>query len=97
MPRTTLRNKLSGRTADKSGVFGPKPELGEVEAAIVSWIEDCAKAGFPVNKQVLLNSVQLYVKKESLNTPLKMAAQEESGSIVFDSAIRIFGKNTPST
>lgn len=52
------------------GKFGPSPILGiEVETAIVKWIEECARNDFPINKELILDSVQMFVKKENLTTP----------------------------
>lgn len=56
VPRSTLRNKISGRAAETSGHVGPLAVLGKnVEDMLVTWVKDCSRAGFPVNKDGLLD------------------------------------------
>lgn len=52
VPRTTIRNKIFGRTPESTGHCGPQPILGmEVEVKIVEWLLAIAKMGFPINKE----------------------------------------------
>lgn len=59
IPRTTLRHKLAGRAPEGIGKRGPDCLLGcDLEERLCEWLKNCAKAGFPVNKDGLLFSVQ---------------------------------------
>lgn len=70
IPRSTLRNKLSGVAPESSGHVGPQPVLGsEIEAELVRWIIECSRSGFPVDKDGLCDSVQRIVTKQNLVTP----------------------------
>ncbi|KAG6448525.1 hypothetical protein O3G_MSEX005530 [Manduca sexta] len=70
VPRTTLRHKISGKAPETSGHVGPQAVLGsEIENELVVWIKDCARAGFPINKEGLLDSVKKIVVKGQINTP----------------------------
>lgn len=72
VPRTTLRHKISGKAPETSGRVGPQAVLGrEIENELVVWIKDCARAGFPINKEGLLDSVKKIVIKGQINTPFK--------------------------
>lgn len=71
VPRTTLRNKLEGKSPREStGHCGYFSHLGEEnEKVLVDWILDCAKMGFPIDKDGLLSSVQRVVKELKLDVP----------------------------
>lgn len=72
VPRSTLRNKLSGKSPDSVHQVGPKAVLGEeTEAKLVNWILTVAKMGFPINKLMLLDTVEKIVTsaKDSISTP----------------------------
>lgn len=59
IPRTTLRHKLSGEAPETSGHVGPQAVLGnQIENELVAWIKECARVGFPINKEGLLDSVK---------------------------------------
>jgi len=71
VPRSTLRNKLSEKSPDSVHQVGPKAVLGEeTEAKLVNWILTVAKMGYPINKLMLLDTVEKIVTpaKESLRT-----------------------------
>ena len=58
VPRTTLIDKIAGRTP-RTRKMGRDPYLSEVEEhAIVSWATRCNKRGLPPNKDDILNTVQ---------------------------------------
>lgn len=72
VPRSTLRNKLSGKSPiDNSRHVGPKAVLGaSVEKNLVDWIFGVAKMGFPINKNILIDTVQKIVNLSSdVDTP----------------------------
>lgn len=71
VPRSTLRNKLSGKSEDDSHHVGPKAVMGiSVEKNLVDWIFGVAKMGFPINKNILIDTVQKIVSLATdVNTP----------------------------
>ncbi|XP_055708637.1 uncharacterized protein LOC129804902 [Phlebotomus papatasi] len=60
IPRTSLRDKLSGRSAiDNCGRSGIHSGLGkEIEKRIVDWVITSADCGFPVTKEGLLSTAE---------------------------------------
>lgn len=61
---TTLRHKISGKAPETSGHVEPQAVLrSEIENELVVWIKDCARTGFPINKEALLDSVKKIVVK----------------------------------
>lgn len=59
VPRTTLRHKLAGRAPENISKRGPDCVLGsELENKLCEWLINCARAGFPLNKDGLFFSVQ---------------------------------------
>lgn len=65
VPRTTLLYKINGRHPEERRM-GPKTNLSsEEESVLINWMFKCAHKGFPVTKQQLLESVELYIKKQS--------------------------------
>ncbi|KAG5866518.1 hypothetical protein JTB14_016372 [Gonioctena quinquepunctata] len=70
VPRKTLRNKLSGKYPIESPRHcGPDSILGkENEKLLVDWLVNCARMGFPINKEGLLHSVKKLVKS-NMKTP----------------------------
>lgn len=72
VPRSTLRNKISGRAPETSGHVGPEAVLGKnIEDMLVTWVKQCSRNGFPINKDGLLDSVKKIVIKGNLKTPFK--------------------------
>lgn len=70
IPRTTLRDKYQGRY--KKNVKGPDTNLPECyERSICSWIQTCNRAGFPVSKIQLINTMQELVEKNKIETKFK--------------------------
>lgn len=63
IPRTTLRTRYTGKYPIGTKM-GPKTILNEQEENyLVQWILTVAKAGFPVTKEQLLDSVAVLVRK----------------------------------
>lgn len=81
VPRSTLRNKLSGRAPESSGKVGQSAVLGDAaEELLVKWVKSCAKTGFPINKENLLDSVEKIVREGQLRKHhLSMADLDVSG------------------
>ncbi|XP_072380741.1 uncharacterized protein [Diabrotica undecimpunctata] len=63
VPRSTIRNKLSGRAPETSGKVGRSPVLGK--------IIDTAKMGFPICREGLYFSIKKLVEDSQLKTPFK--------------------------
>lgn len=62
VPRTTLRNRLTGRPARR----GPATVLTvEEEETLEKWIIDCSRKGFPRRKEDLFVSVKEYFDKDA--------------------------------
>ncbi|XP_055714409.1 uncharacterized protein LOC129808661 [Phlebotomus papatasi] len=74
VPRTTLRNKISGKSPMETyGKRGYYSVLGrEIEEHLVKWISDAANRGFPVIKDSLLMSVQELNKDHSVTNNFKI-------------------------
>ncbi|CAK1579754.1 unnamed protein product [Parnassius mnemosyne] len=72
IPRTTVQDRISGRSSDSIKTRGPDPILtSEVEKKIVDWLIDIAKCGFPIKKFELLDTVQKIIKDSGMQTPFK--------------------------
>lgn len=71
VPRTTLRNKFTGKSPEESrGCSGVLSVLGDDnENLLVEWILTCSKMGFPVNREGLLTSVKKLVEELNIKTP----------------------------
>lgn len=71
VPRTTLRNKLEGKSPREStGRCGFDSYLGrDNEEMLVKWVLECCKMGFPITKDGLLTSVQKIVNELKIKTP----------------------------
>lgn len=71
VPRVTLLDKVRGRSP-AIRKMGPSTILTEGEEnKLVQWMLSLGKAGFPVTKSQLLNSVSVLTKKLGRNTPFK--------------------------
>lgn len=59
------RNKLEGKSPmESTGYCGFSSHLSEDnEKVLVNWVLDCAKMGFPINKDGLISSVQKLVNE----------------------------------
>lgn len=69
IPRNTLRYRIAHPTPRRRGT---KPTLSQKdEQAIVNWLQDCARKGYPKRKQDIIKAVKLYVQKHNLETPFK--------------------------
>ena len=66
VPRSTLRDKLSGRSPE-GRQMGPIPVLTRAEEA--SSTTFCIKCGFTINHDDLLDIVQKVVKEDKRKTP----------------------------
>lgn len=71
IPRTTLRNKFTGKSPEVSlGHSGILSILGnENEQLLVDWVLASSKMGFPVDREGLLSSVKKLVDELDLKTP----------------------------
>ena len=70
VPRTTLRHKIRGEAPVTTGHVGRESVLGSrVEAILVDWLLETCRMGFPITKDVLLNSVKKFVETDNLETP----------------------------
>lgn len=69
VPRVTLLYKVRGKTPKERKMGRDSYLPAETEAVLVKWIKDVAKAGFPVTKVQLLNSVQKLVIELKIETP----------------------------
>lgn len=71
VPRTTLRNKCSGKSPELSiGHSGTISVLGEeMELMLVQWVLSCSRMGFPVGRESLLSSVKKLVDEACIKTP----------------------------
>lgn len=68
IPESTIRAKLGHKYAEKKP--GPQTVLtSDEEAELVKWIVQCSKAGFPVDKNMLLDNVQMLCDKLKKKTP----------------------------
>lgn len=64
VPRSTIQDRLSGRVANQRRKVGPDPIFGfDGEKKIVDWIIELAKAGLPINKYDLLDTVAELAKE----------------------------------
>lgn len=84
VPRTTLRNKCSGKSPELSiGHSGTISVLGEeMETMLVQWILSCAKMGFPVGREGLLSSVKKIVDEANIKTPFAHNRPGKNGFMV---------------
>ena len=69
VPRSTLRDKLSGRSPE-GRQMGPNPVLTRAEeASLTTFCIKLLKCGFPINRNDLLDIVQKVVKEDKRKTP----------------------------
>eukprot|EP00731_Ephydatia_muelleri_P023965 Em0016g236a len=69
VPRSTLRDKLSGRSPE-GRQMGPNPVLTRAEeASLTTFCIKLLKCGFPINRDDLLDIVQKVVKEDKRKTP----------------------------
>ncbi|KAJ8879233.1 hypothetical protein PR048_019839 [Dryococelus australis] len=67
--RVTLLYKMTGKTPRKRQM-GPQPVLTrEEEDVLATWITTVAKAGYPITKTELLDSVQHIIKERNRKNP----------------------------
>lgn len=72
IPRQTLRDKISGKTSSVRRHSGIESVLGaEIESRLASWLKQCARQGFGIDRNTLLDSVQKIVISNGLKTPFK--------------------------
>ncbi|CAH0713187.1 unnamed protein product, partial [Brenthis ino] len=63
VPRSTVQDRISGRSKEQPRKVGPEPILGiDGEQKVVDWITELAKCGIPVSKEVLLENVAKIIK-----------------------------------
>lgn len=71
VPRITLLYKINGKYP-RTSKMGPESYLNKEEEEILSnWIINTAKAGFPISKNQLLDSLQQLIRELKRPTPLK--------------------------
>ncbi|KAJ2941657.1 hypothetical protein O0L34_g14715 [Tuta absoluta] len=86
IPRTTVQDRLSGRTTDELKRPGPLPVLGAPgESKVVEWLMNISKCGFPVKKNELLDTVQKILKDLELPNPFK---DDRPGQTWFQSFVK---------
>ncbi|CAG4943535.1 unnamed protein product [Colias eurytheme] len=72
IPKSTILDRIHGKTTDILKKRGPDPVLGtDGEEKIVNWLINISKCGFPVKKQELLDSVQKIVRDSSIPNKFK--------------------------
>lgn len=72
IPRSTIQDRLAGRTTDKIKKPGPDPILTcKVEKELVEWLIDIAKCGFPIKKSNLLDTVEKIIKDSGKQSRFK--------------------------
>lgn len=63
VPKTTIIDRLKGRSSGTKKKTGPSPLLGEdVENKIKNWVLNIAKCGFPIHKEDLFDTVEKLAK-----------------------------------
>lgn len=73
VPRSTLHDKLSGRSSIDAQRIAPDPVLGiEIETVLEDWLLETCKMGIPMNKENLIISVKQIIQAENLNIPYFM-------------------------
>lgn len=69
VPRVTLHNKIIGKYPERRGM-GPPPVLNSIEEKmIVDWLSKMSKAGCPVTKEVLKETVAKLIKDIKRENP----------------------------
>lgn len=71
VPRTTLKYKLDGTTPMERKMGPPSTLTQKEEVELVKWVENMAKAGFPITVEQLCISVERYVKEMKRDSPFK--------------------------
>ncbi|KAJ8915297.1 hypothetical protein NQ315_014805 [Exocentrus adspersus] len=69
VPRTTLIDKLKGRVPIERKIGASSILSSDEEQHLVTWILSSAKAGFPITKEQLTDSVQLLIKELKRENP----------------------------
>lgn len=63
VPKSTLHDKVQGKSAEQTGKTGPEPRLSlDGENKIAKWVINLAKSGFPIKKSDLLDTVEKILK-----------------------------------
>lgn len=72
IPKTTVLDRISGRTTDKIKKPGPDPVLGnDGEKKVVEWLINISKCGFPIKKQELLDTIQKIIRDSDIKSNFK--------------------------
>lgn len=71
VPRSTLWNKIKGKTPRKRQMGRDSYLSSAHENTLVDWIKKVSKAGFPVSRDQLLDSVRKLVIELEIETPFK--------------------------
>lgn len=63
VPKSTLHDKVQGKSSENIGKTGPEPRLSlDGENKIANWVINLAKSGFPIKKSDLLDTVEKILK-----------------------------------
>ncbi|XP_072384649.1 uncharacterized protein [Diabrotica undecimpunctata] len=79
VPRITLRNKLKGISPEVCNMGPPTVLTADEEDRIVKWIIDIARAGFPVTKQCLVDTVTKLIKELDRKLHLPKTSEKLTG------------------
>ncbi|CAG9840855.1 unnamed protein product [Diabrotica balteata] len=71
VPRTTLLDKLHGRSLQGRKIGAETILTGEEENILVKWMMTIAEQGFPATKLQLIDSVQILIKNLKRENPFK--------------------------
>ncbi|KAK9745169.1 hypothetical protein QE152_g7159 [Popillia japonica] len=93
IPRTTVSDKLAGKTDESMNTVGPAVVLGvDTENELVTWITSKAAKDFPTNREGLLYSVQQIVNSQN-NLVLGVDAENELVTWITSKAAKDFPTN----
>ncbi|CAH0729067.1 unnamed protein product, partial [Brenthis ino] len=92
VPRSTVQDRISGRSKEQPRKVGPEPILGiDGEQKVVDWITELAKCGIPVSKEIInRNNIKPNIPKRKQTK----AKESDSDIINTDKDIEINIKKT---
>ena len=71
VPASTIRSKIQNKVPIEAK-FGPPPVLSvDEEKLVMKWIFFCCDRGFPVTKDLLLDSIKKYIVDQQIANPFK--------------------------
>lgn len=72
VPKTSLLDRTSGRIDCEVSRSGPQPVLTPAEEAeVVQYVKGCGRAGYPLDKNDLKNTVKTVLDADGRDTPFK--------------------------